>query len=76
MRLSRFRGIQSALERYTSSSPPLRKWKMRECSRKRSTTDTTSIDSLTPLRPGRRQQIPRTASRILTPASPRRRGRG
>ena len=41
---------------------------MRECSRKRPTTDTTSIVSLTPGIPGVRQQMPRTLSWIGTPA--------
>ena len=41
---------------------------MRECSRNRSTIDTTSIVSLTPFTPGRRQQTPRTLSLMRTPA--------
>jgi hypothetical protein len=68
MRRSRLRGIQSALARYSSSSPPLRKKKIRACSRKRSTIETTSIVSLRPLTPGLRQQIPRTLRRMRTPA--------
>ena len=41
---------------------------MRECSRKRPTTETTRTFSLTPSTPGRRQQMPRTFRSIGTPA--------
>ena len=41
---------------------------MRECSRKRPTTETTRIVSLTPGTPGSRQQMPRTFRSIGTPA--------
>ena len=41
---------------------------MRECSRKRSTMEMTSMLSLTPGTPGRSAQMPRTFSRIFTPA--------
>ena len=41
---------------------------MRECSRKRPTTDTTRMFSLTPSTPGRRQQMPRMLRSIGTPA--------
>ena len=41
---------------------------MRECSRKRPTTETTLIVSLTPATPGLRQQMPRTLRSIGTPA--------
>ena len=41
---------------------------MRECSRKRPTTDTTRMFSDTPGTPGRRQQMPRTLRSTGTPA--------
>ena len=41
---------------------------MRECSRNRSTIETTSMFALTPATPGLSAQMPRTFSRILTPA--------
>ena len=41
---------------------------MRECSRKRPTTERTRMFSDTPGTPGRRQQMPRTMSSIFTPA--------
>ena len=41
---------------------------MRECSRKRSTIETTSMLSLSPGTPGPQAQMPRTFSRICTPA--------
>ncbi len=64
----KLRGIQSALEMYTSSLPPLTKWNARPCSRKRSMIARTSMVSLTRGTPGRRQQMPRTSSVIGTPA--------
>ena len=44
---------------------------MRECSRNRSTIDTTVMLSLTPGTPGRSAQMPRTLSRMRTPAARR-----
>ena len=44
---------------------------MRECSRKRSTIETTSMFALTPGTPGRSAQMPRTLSRMRTPRSRR-----
>ena len=41
---------------------------MRECSRKRPTTDTTRMFSLTPGTPGFRQQMPRVLISTGTPA--------
>ena len=41
---------------------------MRECSRKRPTTETTRMFSLTPGSPARAQQIPRTLRSTRTPA--------
>ena len=67
-RRSKFRGIQSALLINSFSSPPWWKQKIRACSRNRSTMEITSMLSLSPLTPGRRQHWPRTFKRILTPA--------
>jgi hypothetical protein len=47
---------------------PRAKWKMRECSRNRPTTEITRMFSDSPGTPGRRQQNPRTISVIFTPA--------
>ena len=63
----KLRGIQSALERYTSSLPPFAKQKTRPCSRKRSMSARTSIVSRHLGTPGRRQQMPRTSSVIVHP---------
>lgn len=58
----------SALPNQTSGSPPLPKAKIRECSRKRPSTDRTRMFSDRPATPGRTAQMPRTHTSTGTPA--------
>src|SRR4051812_6241351 len=68
-RLSRLRGMRSAEPMRTVGDSASRwKAKMRECSRKRPTTETTEMFSLTSGTPGTRQQMPRMLSSTGTPA--------
>ena len=67
-RRSKFRGIQSALDRNTCCFAPSPNTRMRLCSRKRSTMLRTRMFSEMPGSPGRRQQMPRITRSIGTPA--------
>ena len=68
MRRKKLRSIQSALDRYTCGSAPLRKWKMRVCSRKRPITERTRMFSETFGTPGRSAHTPRMMRSTFTPA--------
>jgi len=60
----KLRCIQSPLERNSSGVPAFSKRMIRECSRKRSTTEITLMFSR-----GTSEQMPRTTRSIFTPAS-------